>query len=100
MKTLLSILLLFFGLTAHGQTQQDMDVQVFPNPFTSYLSINAPESVTRFFVYNTIGTKMKSFSFEVNQRYYVGDLPRGIYLIQFLTSENKILTTRRVSKKD
>lgn len=100
MKTLLSILLLFFGLTAHGQNQQDMDVQVFPNPFTSYLSINAPESVTRFFVYNTIGTKMKSFSFEVNQRYYVGDLPRGIYLIQFLTSENKILTTRRVSKKD
>jgi hypothetical protein len=100
MRALLFFLLFFSSLAVHAQTQGDMEVKVFPNPFTSYLSINAPEAVKKVLVYNTIGTQMKSFYFETNQRYYVGDLPRGIYLIQFLTSDNKILTTRRASKKD
>lgn len=114
MKQLLFLVMVFFNLSAFAQASRgteltdtgsqyelhDRDIQVFPNPFTSYISINAPADVSRVFVYNTIGTKMKSFYFELGQRYYVGDLPRGIYLVQFVSQDNKILTTRRVSKKD
>lgn len=114
MKPLLFLFLVFLNLSVYAQADrgggstdtgskfelQDRDIQVFPNPFTSYISINAPAEVSRIFVYNTIGTKMKAFYFETGQRYYVGDLPRGIYLVQFVSRDNKILTTRRVSKKD
>ncbi len=113
MKHLLLAILLISGFAANAQQVRsyngnntglsfsDQDIQIFPNPFTSYITINAPVGeVNKIFVYNTIGTKMKSFSFESNQRYYVGDLPRGIYLVQFVSQDNKILTTRRVSKKD
>ena len=47
-----------------------------------------------------VGRQMKSFEAgEVDSRYFIGDLNRGMYLVQILGENNKIITTKRVSKR-
>ena len=43
---------------------------------------------------------MKSFDdIAPDKKFYVGDLPRGIYLVRILGDKNKVLTTKKISKQ-
>ena len=108
-KNLLPILFLFlvFALSAQsnsgkkpikGGLEED-HVQVFPNPADNFIGVSANDSVKKIIVFNLAGRKMKTFEATKGQKYFVGDLPKGIYLVQLVGSKNITLRTQRVSKR-
>ncbi|GJM33249.1 MAG: hypothetical protein DHS20C18_22500 [Saprospiraceae bacterium] len=76
-----------------------VELQIYPNPVSSHLSVNDNELVNEINVFNLVGRKVKSFDFVNGEKYYIGDLPKGMYLVQLIDKRNKILTTQRVSKR-
>lgn len=75
-------------------------IQVFPNPATSYIGITEVNGVQKILVFNLVGRKMKQFeNIAKDRQYFIGDLPKGMYLVQLLDLQNKVITTRRVSKR-
>ncbi len=110
MKQLL-LLCLFFCLTNVVFSQSSfserlalkrtdrIELQIFPNPATSHISINENDQVKEIKVFNLVGREVKKFDFVDGEKYYVGDLPKGMYLVQLVDKRNKILTTQRVSKR-
>lgn len=76
------------------------EIRIFPNPATSFIGLNQDSGVEQVVIFNLVGRRMKAFlTSENDNRYYVGDLPRGMYLVQLLGSKNEILTTKRVNKR-
>ncbi len=108
---LLSFLFLFSTLALVAQSNSDDifkklrskkgdEIHVFPNPASSYIGIaNADRPVSTIIVFNLVGREMKRFDAESGEKYYVGDLPEGMYLIQLLDERNKIMITQRVNKR-
>ena len=75
------------------------ELQVYPNPATNFIKISDNQNVEKIVIFNLVGSKMKTFKAMKGEKYFVGDLPKGIYLIQLLGKQNKILRTQRVSKR-
>lgn len=75
-------------------------IQVFPNPATNYFSITEINSVQKIYVFNLVGKRLKQF-FDIaeDKHYFIGDLPRGMYLVQMVDAQNQVIVTRRVSKR-
>ncbi|MGY3794181.1 alpha-amylase family glycosyl hydrolase [Aquimarina sp. 433] len=65
----------------------------YPNPAKTAFSIN--ESVQKVFVYNITGALAKKFegNFEAGSSFEIGDLARGLYLVQ-IQNEKGIATTK------
>lgn len=78
---------------------EKVDVQVYPNPATDYISVTNVEAVSRIMVFNLVGRQMKAFDSAEGDKFFVGDLPRGMYLVQLLGNKEQILTTQRVNKR-
>ncbi|MCB0559326.1 MAG: T9SS type A sorting domain-containing protein [Lewinellaceae bacterium] len=111
--TLLFLLLFVFSLSvAYSQTsfsdrlsikssnnKEKVDLQIFPNPAADYISVTKNEVVKQVTVFNLVGRQMKSFEAIDGEKYYVGDLPRGMYLVQLLGPDSQIITTQRVNKR-
>ena len=111
--TLLFLFLFVFSLSvAYAQTsfsdsldikplsnKEKVELQIFPNPATDYISITNNEVVKYVTVFNLVGRQMKSFEAIDGEKYYVGDLPRGMYLVQLLGADSQIITTQRVNKR-
>jgi hypothetical protein len=111
-QTLPLLFTLFLALTINAQTSfsdrlafnfggdhDKVELQVYPNPATEYISINENSVVREIKIYNLVGRQMKSFEYANGERHYVGDLPRGMYLVQMIGSNDKILKTQRVNKR-
>lgn len=101
---LISISALGFSQSSSKQIAQNnsfkkIEIKVFPNPVTNHFSINNNNEVKEIVVFNMIGRAMKRYNYTAGEKYFVGDLPKGMYLIQFLGAKNKIITTQRVSKR-
>ena len=80
--------------------EKTLKIEVFPNPATSHISLTETEGVMRIAVYNLVGNLMRVYDqVEAEKRYYVGDLPGGMYLVQILGDRNKIITTKRIHKE-
>ena len=80
-------------------SMNNADVSVYPNPMTEYIGVNNDDLVAKMFIYNVVGKRLREFAIERGERYPVYDLPNGIYLVQLLTRNNKILTTQRINKR-
>ena len=76
-----------------------LSIAIFPNPTTDYFKINSNRDIQKVVVFNLIGRELRSFDAEEDSKYSVGDLPNGMYLIQLLGADNKVLTTQRLQKK-
>lgn len=87
-------------LTIKPQNNKEkVDLQIFPNPAIDYIGITKNEVVRHVAVFNLVGRQMKNFEAVDGEKYYVGDLPRGMYLVQLLGADNQIITTQRVNKR-
>jgi len=73
-------------------------LSIFPNPATDYIQIRNSQDVDRLVVYNIVGREMRSFNAAPGQRYFIGDLPNGLYLASLVSHEKGVLTTLRVQK--
>jgi hypothetical protein len=91
-----------YELTATSPTStRELSVptlSIFPNPATDYIQIRNSQDVDRLVVYNIVGQEMRSFNAAPGQRYFIGDLPNGLYLASLVSHEKGILTTLRVQK--
>ena len=98
-----NILVLFFGtlaLTVSAQTSKSSpQISVYPNPATDYIKLSDEDLGRNIFVSNMLGRKMRTFDIVKGENYEIGDLPNGLYLIQIVGKNNKILATQRLIKK-
>jgi hypothetical protein len=79
--------------------QASASVSVFPNPAIEFITVNNEEVVKNIYVYNLAGRKMRTFEVEKGERYEIGDLPNGLYVVQLIGRNSKVLTTQRLTKK-
>jgi hypothetical protein len=104
-KLVLSITLLLIAIIAlsaqmEKRSEQPPQLAIFPNPATEYITINNEESVRSLVVFNMASRKMRTFDIQSKgERYDIGDLPNGLYIVQMIGKNNKILTTQRLTKK-
>ena len=75
------------------------DIKIYPNPAFNFIGLNEISNVSTIIVYNLVGRKMKNFIAEKGKKYYIADLPKGMYLVQLLSQDGKVLTTQRMSKR-
>lgn len=110
-RIVLSISFVIFALSVQAQLAYSGDnaravreventsLQVFPNPAVDYITISSSQSVQHITVYNLLGRKMKSFTYIEGDRYFIGDLPKGMYLVQMTGKDARLISTQRLSKR-
>ena len=102
------VLLLFLCLSVSVMTAQTSfrsygsapavgEYQVYPNPAVDYIQVIDNDAIERVTLFNLAGREIKSFAYRSNEKYFVGDLPKGMYLIQFIGTQNRRLATRRIN---
>ena len=78
----------------------DLNVNIYPNPATNYFSIsNLNSDIAKIEIFNMLGRKMGSFEINTGNHYVISDYPKGMYLVQFISSNQKILKTIRLNKR-
>ena len=89
-----TVLILFFGISAFiasAQTEKrSPQISVYPNPATDYIKLSDDDLVRTISVSNMLGRKMRTFDVSKSERYEIGDLPNGLYLIQLLGKNDKV----------
>lgn len=73
---------------------------VYPNPAIEHIMLRDAESAVKFIeIYNVVGRKIKSFPIRHDgDKYDVGELPRGMYMVRMLDHNRNIIRTQRISK--
>ena len=85
----------FYGSTSGSS--QAIELSVYPNPTVDFFKVTTNNVVQQIAVYNLAGRQVKTFDYSEGEKYFVGDLPRGMYLIQLINNSDRTLVTRRVS---
>jgi hypothetical protein len=83
-----------------GKTDIRSELTVFPNPAHDFISVeDNTDQVNKVAVYSMIGRRLKEFEFSKGAQYPIGDLPRGMYLVQVLDRNEQILKTQKIDKR-
>jgi hypothetical protein len=77
----------------------DISPTVYPNPASDFISLSNEEAVQQMVIYNFGGRQVLTFTASKGQRYDISGLPDGMYLVQFLNPQNKIIHTQRLQKR-
>ena len=80
-------------------TETRSEIRVFPNPAAEYFEVQAGSQIRQITVINMVGRAVKTFVYNDKQRYYIADLPRGMYLIQLSDDRGKVMNTQRLNKR-
>lgn len=96
------VLLFSFSFVAFFGSAQDRkeNINIYPNPVTNFFELNNAETAKEVRVINLAGRQVRTFGVTNGERYDVADLPTGMYLLQIVGKNNRILTTHRVSKRN
>ena len=87
-------------MAAPGPQPKLTKIKIYPNPATTYISIDKAQNVKELYIFNLVGRKLKVIeNVEQNVQYDISDLPNGMYLVQVIDQTNKIITTQRLSKR-
>ena len=74
-------------------------VKVFPNPASQFVTLTVSDQVAHFVVYNVLGRPVKKYEVIEGGMYDIAELPPGMYLIQLVNNQNKIINTQRLHKR-
>ncbi len=89
-----------FSLPATASSVHPVDLKVYPNPAIDFISLTEAKGVSKVIVFNLVGRAMKNFNVSyASDQFYVGDLPKGMYLVQIKDNSDKVLTTQRLHKQ-
>lgn len=103
MKQLLLVFVLFLGgvaLKAQQASGAKPELSVFPNPAIDNITVqDNNDAVNQIVVFNLVGKKVKTFEHLKGEYHYVGDLPKGVYLVQLIDKAKHILTTQKIDKR-
>jgi len=70
-------------------------VEINPNPTTDFLHINEiPTDIIGFEIVDNIGRTIKQIMGNQNVRLDVSSYNDGLYIIQFFTKDNKVMSRR------
>ena len=76
------------------------ELSVFPNPVIDNFSIHDQnDAVSEVLVFNLIGKRVKTFEHTKGEYHYIGDLPKGVYLVQLIDKGKRIITTQKIDKR-
>jgi hypothetical protein len=88
------------GIALNAQNHTKSDLAVFPNPTTEYFSVeDHNDAIGELSVISLAGRKVKTFTYNKGEQFYVGDLAKGMYLLQILDKQKRILTTQKLEKR-
>lgn len=73
--------------------------QIFPNPTTEYFGLTNASSIKEVQVYNMLGRQQRSYEVALGKKYYVGDMPAGMYLVAFIDEKGIVAKTTRLVKR-
>lgn len=104
-----TILLFFFIILGASQLvaqnsrsnspRPSQKVQVIPNPVSNFLALSEVNGAKTIMVFDLVGKPLKKFEAIKGEKYFVGDLPKGMYLVQILDANKVVMTTQRFSKR-
>lgn len=99
-QTLLVFFFFLAALALRAQSAPRLDLSVFPNPATDYITVqDNSDAVGQVIVFNLLGKKVKVFEASKGENYYLGDLPKGVYLVQLLGRTKQIMKTQKIEKR-
>jgi polyhydroxybutyrate depolymerase len=77
--------------SSHVNSNQELDLQVFPNPVTDWLNLSIPQNHANLIMYNSIGIEIFRQQFDFKTRIDMSSLPSGMYVLS-VTTDNKTKT--------
>ena len=90
----------FFNQTTPLKSDVEKDaIQLYPNPAQEYFMVTSPVVLGRIELYNITGDKAKVYYAYKNKRYYIDDVPSGIYMVRLLNLQQEIVKTVVLKKK-
>jgi Secretion system C-terminal sorting domain len=101
-QTLLVLVLMLGGFALQAQQSNAVkpELSVYPNPAIDNISLqDNNDAVSQIVVFNLIGKKVKTFEHLKGEYHYVGDLPKGVYLVQLIDKSKRVLTTQKIDKR-
>ena len=97
------LLVLFFLLTVftlRAQSAPRPELSVFPNPTIENIAVqDNADAVGQIIIFNLLGKKIKVFEAAKGENYYVGDLAKGIYLVQLVGRNKQTIKTQKIEKR-
>ena len=99
-RTLLVFACLLAVIALRAQNASRPELSVFPNPTTENISVqDNADAVGQIVVFNLLGKKIKSFEASKGEHYYVGDLTKGVYLVQLVGRNKQVVKTQKIEKR-
>ena len=87
------------GVTSSVEDAKTPIMEIFPNPTTDYFGLTHANSLKEVRVYNMLGRRQRTFAVGQGKKYFIGDLPAGMYLLGFIDKDGKIVKTTRLVKR-
>ena len=87
------------GVTSSVEDAPAPVMEIFPNPTTDYFGLTHANSLREIRVYNMLGRKQRTFAVGQGKKYFVGDMPAGMYLLAFIDKDGKVAKTTRLVKR-
>ena len=92
-----------YNVTVSGTSSTDevtiQDLRIFPNPSSDYFALTSAKGVHKIMLYNVVGRVVRTFEVVEGKKYYIADLPDGMYLAGMIGNEGNVLRTMRISKR-
>jgi len=73
-------------------------ISIFPNPATHYFKVTDNDNIKELVVTDLLGKTVKTFRYGADTQYDVQDLRKGMYLIQIISKDQKIIKIQRLIK--
>jgi hypothetical protein len=113
MKQLLLSLFLVFGLVLTASAQREfyysesntvyrgsngVSIAVYPNPTSDAITISDNDLVKSITLYNLVGKRVRQFRYYKGEVYNIEELPQGLYLLQLIDNNGRVLASTRLNK--
>ncbi len=74
-------------------------IKIFPNPTADYFGLLNTNGVGKVRLFNMLGRSVRNFDVTTGKKYYIGDLPAGMYLAAIHDRSGNVIKTTRVVKR-
>ena len=81
-------------------TKQKTAVKIFPNPASNFIALQGEDhDIFEIRVISLVGKEVLKFEVVKGKKYSIMEIPNGMYLVQMLDLNKKIITTQRLHKR-
>ena len=99
-QPLLVVIFMLACFALRAQNASRPELSVFPNPAIENIAVqDNSDAVGQVVVFNILGKKVKVFDATKGENYYVGDLMKGVYLVQLVGRNKQVVKTQKIEKR-